>query len=299
MDITVPLSHLPRLDSIVFNNYIDLDNPITKRAFVYDNLNNITKIERGNIIDNGTTIEFIVTAYDTFIYNSDGIIEEILYANTNTGTLSIYARNKIAYNVNGVADVFISQKWENEEWVNLYKSESIYEGDYLVESKTFFWFPIFESWNIVSSADYIYTMDSKLLEEEIHASYDVNTAEKKLNYKLTNTYDLNDYLDQSHRSNYDDILEMYIPSGKTIYVNDDFGNRIESTSISIDELGEETVSSRIIMTFDTNVERSGIKTGVGTALGLPNKHIILTFEQDHWVMMNGFRFQIGHITILE
>ncbi len=196
---------------------------------------------------------------------------EILYANNNTCVLSVQNRNKITCNVNSTE--YISQRWDNiaEEWINSFKSESVFDDDLLVESIEYFWLG---SWNLVSAATYTYFTNSNLLEEEINLSFDFNTSEEKLNSKITYIYDENEYLEQDLRSDYDDVTETFIPLIKTIYVNDEFGNRVEHMLIVIDPEGKETVYLRQLQTFDTNVELTQINTGVNIGPELPNKHII-------------------------
>lgn len=189
-------SQLPKthtLDSIVSRD--DNGVVLSKTEMTYDNEGRTTLIRQYDLDSTGTTLE--LTSTITLEYEGgDGPSLITITFPTEAGEPAEILEFEIYYLSSGKVDSFVLSQTDpfSGEFGELIASKNIYDGDLLVETKTYFYFSLFGSWFPSGGSEFIYDSEGKLIEEIIYTA-DFTTFEVIPQSRIVYSYNASDLRD--------------------------------------------------------------------------------------------------------
>jgi hypothetical protein len=146
-----------------------------------------------------------------YTYNSNNLLNTILYYNWNGSQWVSQSRTSYTYNANNKLIASIDEDWKNSQWVNSYKSIFIYKANNQLESiKDSDWDGFTASWTDNGGTDYVYDANGNDISESYQETYNGTLYKYKTDY----TYDTSKLM-----SSYANPFGYYSLFGISPYVN--------------------------------------------------------------------------------
>jgi len=272
------------LDSVLIYKDASSECPKNKRAFTYNDQGQNILTTYGEIVSNGSGCEFIISEKDSLVYDDFNQLIEIYHFAETDGIISIRTRSLYYYDEHGNDTIRLIEPWNPfiNNWSKWIRVVNTYSNGNLVESTSYAWLEYTEEWTNLFRTERNFDPVSNRLVDQIIFVSDFLTTEETTDSR--NDYYFNNlgYLEEDLYSDYKDSTSSFLLRRIKKYGTDNFGNILQLTTFTVDSNDVQTLSSRAINTFNTDIEKDQVDIP-SYFHSDTSRHILLQGMQDDWV----------------